>query len=119
MNAPERPATVPARDPVRPLRYLWRLPLLLLHLFISLPITLLTINAIGERIRLKSGECLEHRTLFLLRMGAVAEVAARRQRFNLGKSLLRSFTGNPDMELSPARCITDHATLWEENHLAP
>src|ERR1044072_2018335 len=35
------------------------------------------------------GERLEHRTLFLLRMGAVAEVTARRQRFHLGKSLLR------------------------------
>ena len=65
------------------------------------------------------GECLEHRTLILLCMGAVAEVAARRQRFDLGKGLLRSFTGNPDVELSHARRINDHAALWEENHLAP
>ncbi len=64
------------------------------------------------------GKRLEHRTLFLLRMGTVAEVAARRQRFNLGKSLLRSFTGNPDVELSHARRINDHATLWEERPLA-
>src|SRR2546426_4059296 len=65
------------------------------------------------------GERLEHRTLFLLRMGTVAEVAARRQRFDLGKSLLRSFTGNPDVELSHAWRINDHAALWEEKHLAP
>src|SRR6185295_7507148 len=65
------------------------------------------------------GERLEHRTLFLLRMGAVTEVTARRQRFNLGKSLLRAFRGNPDVELSHARRINDDATLWEENHLAP
>jgi hypothetical protein len=38
------------------------------------------------------GERLEHRTLFLLRMGAVAEVAARRQRFNLGKGLDHQMT---------------------------
>src|SRR5258708_29298877 len=55
-----------------------------------------------ERARAKR---LEHRTLFLLRMGTIAEVAARRQCFNLGKSLLRSFTGNPDVELSHARRI--------------
>ena len=65
------------------------------------------------------GKCFEHRTLILLRMGTVAEVAVWRQRFDLGKSLLRSFAGNPDVELSHARRINDHAPLWEENHLAP
>ena len=63
MNAPERPAPVPTRDLLRPLRYVWRIPLLVLHLFLSLPIVLLTINAAGERIRLASGECLEHRMI--------------------------------------------------------
>src|SRR5437899_12638068 len=52
-------------------------------------------------------------------MGTVAEAAARRQRFDLGKRLLRSFTGNPDVELSHARRINDHAALGKENHLAP
>src|SRR5437773_9836480 len=52
-------------------------------------------------------------------MGTVTEVAARRQRFDLRKSLLRSFTGNPDVELSHAGRINDHAALWQENHLAP
>src|SRR5271157_4467442 len=65
------------------------------------------------------GKRFEHRALILLRMGTVAEVAARRQRFDLGKSLLRSFTGNPDVEFSHARRINDHPALWEENHLAP
>src|ERR1017187_7632652 len=65
------------------------------------------------------GERFEHRTRILLRMGAVAEVAAHRQRVDLGKSLLRSFTANPDVEFSHARRVNDHASLWEENHLAP
>jgi 1-acyl-sn-glycerol-3-phosphate acyltransferase len=63
MNAPERPATVPTRDLLRPLRYVWRIPLLVLHLVVSLPLVLLTINALGERIKLASGECLEHRMI--------------------------------------------------------
>src|ERR1035437_11065052 len=65
------------------------------------------------------GKRCAHRTLILLRMGAVAEVAAHRQRVNLGKDLLGSFTGNPDVEFSHARRVNDHAALWEENHLAP
>lgn len=63
MNAPERHGPAPDRDPLRPLRYLVRVPLLLLHLAVSLPLTLLTINALGERIRLRGGECLEHRMI--------------------------------------------------------
>ena len=64
MNVPA--ATQKARaatDWARPLRYLVRLPLLLVHLLVSLPLTLLTINTVGERVRLKSGECLEHRMI--------------------------------------------------------
>lgn len=52
-----------AIDWVRPLRYLVRVPLLLVHLFVCLPFTLLTINTLGERLRLKNGECLEHRMI--------------------------------------------------------
>ncbi len=63
MNAPERDVAVTARDPWRPLRYVWRVPLIVLHLIVSLPLTLLTINAVGERIRFRDGECLEHRMI--------------------------------------------------------
>lgn len=63
MNAPQAPSRVERRDPMRPLRYLVRVPLIVLHLLLSLPLTLLTINALGERIRLRSGECLEHRAI--------------------------------------------------------
>src|ERR1039457_6273437 len=57
------------------------------------------------------GERFQHRTLILLRMGAVAEVAAHRQCVELGKSLLRSFAGNPEVEFSHARRVNDHASL--------
>lgn len=63
MTEPVRSAPAPARDPWRSLRYLVRVPLLVVHLLVSLPLTLLTINAAGERIRLRSGECLEHRMI--------------------------------------------------------
>jgi 1-acyl-sn-glycerol-3-phosphate acyltransferase len=47
----------------RPFRYVIRVPLLVLHLVLSLPLTLLTINALGARIRLRHGESLEHRMI--------------------------------------------------------
>ena len=51
------------RDPLRPLRYLWRVPLLLLHLLLGLPLTLLFINALTARVRLADGERLDHRAI--------------------------------------------------------
>jgi len=65
------------------------------------------------------GDCGEHRALVLLRMGAVAEVAARGQRVNLGIILFRSFAGNPEVEFSHARRVNDHAALGEKDHFAP
>lgn len=46
------------RDPLRPLRYVWRVPLLTWHIFIHLPITL-TLIALGYRFKLSSGERLD------------------------------------------------------------
>jgi 1-acyl-sn-glycerol-3-phosphate acyltransferase len=63
MNAPERPRSAPDRDVLRPLRYVVRVPLLVLHLLVSLPITLLAINSLGARIRVRGGESLEHRMI--------------------------------------------------------
>ena len=40
-SADQPRAVAAARDPLRPLRYLWRVPLLLLHLGVALPLTLL------------------------------------------------------------------------------
>ncbi len=54
---------VAAFDPMRPLRYLWRVPLLLLHLLIGLPITLAFIHSMSARVRLGNGERLDHRAI--------------------------------------------------------
>jgi 1-acyl-sn-glycerol-3-phosphate acyltransferase len=52
----------PTRDWMRPLRYLLRTPLLLLHLLIALPLALLVINPLGARLRVR-GERLDHATI--------------------------------------------------------
>ena len=65
------------------------------------------------------GEGCEHRTPALVRMCAAGEVAVQGQCIELWKSLLGAFSGNPEVELSHARGVNDHAALGEENHLAP
>ncbi|MBL8298338.1 MAG: 1-acyl-sn-glycerol-3-phosphate acyltransferase [Rhodanobacteraceae bacterium] len=60
MNATADNAVTAARpDRLRPLRYLWRTPLLLLHLLIALPLALLVINPLGARLRI-GGQRLDH-----------------------------------------------------------
>jgi 1-acyl-sn-glycerol-3-phosphate acyltransferase len=59
-----RPEAAP-RDLLRPLRYLVRGPLLLLHLLLGLPLTLLLINPLTRRLRLASGERVDHRVIRL------------------------------------------------------
>jgi 1-acyl-sn-glycerol-3-phosphate acyltransferase len=49
----------PPRDWRRPLRYLWRTPLLLAHVLVSLPITVLMINPLCKRLS-RRGERLDH-----------------------------------------------------------
>jgi len=49
-----------SRDWLRPLRYLVRTPLLLLHVLLSLPLTLLVLNPVGARILVKHREQLDH-----------------------------------------------------------
>ena len=51
-----------ASDPWRPLRYLWRVPLLALHVLVALPFTLAMINPLSAQIVLR-GERLDHRTI--------------------------------------------------------
>lgn len=46
-----------------PAVYLWRVPRLIWHLAVHLPVTLVVIATIGPRLRLKSGETLEHRVI--------------------------------------------------------
>jgi len=57
-NDPIRPPT----DGLRPLRYLLRTPLLLLHLLVSLPVALLLIGLPTARLRI-GGERVDHRAI--------------------------------------------------------
>ena len=52
-----------APDWFRPLRYLARVPLLLLHLLVALPVTLALVTASGDRWHLRSGERFDHRMI--------------------------------------------------------
>ena len=63
----------PATDWIRPLRYLVRVPGLLLHLLVSLPLTLVAVTIAGDRWRLASGERVDHR-LIRWWSGALARV---------------------------------------------
>jgi 1-acyl-sn-glycerol-3-phosphate acyltransferase len=51
------------RDPWRVLRYALRVPLLLWHVVIHLPLTLVLITPLGAAIQLSSGERLDHRAI--------------------------------------------------------
>lgn len=57
--ASDTPARARQRDPWRALRYALRVPALLLHLSIALPLTLLLINPLTARLRI-GGERLDH-----------------------------------------------------------
>ncbi len=62
---PLSPDTVrPQSDWRRPLRYLWRVPLLALHVGLALPLTLLLINPLSARLELR-GERLDHQAIRL------------------------------------------------------
>lgn len=53
MNAAADTAVTASRpDRLRPLRYIWRTPLLLVHLLIALPLAMLVINPLGARLRI-------------------------------------------------------------------
>jgi len=56
-------APAAGRDPWRPLRYALRLPWLLLHVLVLLPLVLLLISLPTRRLRLPSGEPLEYRLI--------------------------------------------------------
>ena len=59
----------PSPDPLRALRYLYRVPLLLWHVFVHLPLVLLAIALPTHRVRLADGERLDHRLIRLWQSG--------------------------------------------------
>lgn len=62
-SSPTRVAAARGRDRWRPLRYLLRTPLLLLHLLVALPVTVLLINRFSARLRTAGGERVDHRII--------------------------------------------------------
>jgi 1-acyl-sn-glycerol-3-phosphate acyltransferase len=58
VNSTAESARVPARDRMRPLRYLWRTPLLLLHALIAFPLALAMFNPLARRCAIR-GERLD------------------------------------------------------------
>ena len=58
MNTTAETAPAQPRDWRRPLRYLWRVPLLLLHALIAFPLALLVLNRLGEHVHI-GGERLD------------------------------------------------------------
>ncbi|ODS64359.1 MAG: acetyltransferase [Arenimonas sp. SCN 70-307] len=73
-------AARPSSDWRRPLRYLWRLPLLLVHLLVALPVTLLLINPLSARIA-PGGERLDHRAIRLWSAGLMRIFGFRLRRY--------------------------------------
>ena len=60
MNASAESSPVIRRDWLRPLRYLWRTPLLLAHILIAFPMALAAFNPLAMRCRIR-GERLDYR----------------------------------------------------------
>lgn len=67
-------------DWIRPLRYLWRVPLFVLHAFLALPITLAVIRY-GKNRRDRHGRRLDHAAITWWSAGAVRVCGLRTRRF--------------------------------------
>ena len=79
MSASSPAARRPA-DWRRPFRYLWRVPLLALHVLVALPLTILMINPLSARVVLR-GERLDHRTIRAWSAGMVRLFGFRVRRY--------------------------------------
>jgi len=65
------------------------------------------------------GDGGEHGAVLLLRVRAIAEMAAGRQHFDFGKRFLRAIACSPEVKFPHAGRVNDHAALRQKNHLAP
>jgi len=68
------------RDPWRPVRYLVRVPLLLLHIVVGLPLTLVCINPLTARWRI-GGERVDHKAIKFWSAGLMHVFGFRLRRF--------------------------------------
>ena len=65
---------------MRVLRYLYRVPMLVWHLLVDLPLVLLAITLPAHRIRLRSGERLDHRLIRAWQSGLMRVFGMRMRR---------------------------------------
>ncbi len=70
----------PASDPLRQLRYLYRVPLLVWHLLIDLPLTLLATALPIHHVRLRDGERLDYRLIRAWQSGLMRVFGLRMRR---------------------------------------
>ncbi len=80
MNATLDTAAGTQRDRLRPLRYLLRAPLLLVHILIALPLALAVFNPVAQRLKI-GGERLDHRATRWWSAALVRRFGFRIQRF--------------------------------------
>lgn len=96
------------RDLLRPLRYGWRVPLLLLHLIIGLPLTLLCINRFTARWSI-DGERVDHRAIRTWSGGLMRIFGFRVRRVNRplrgGFLLVANHISWIDIELVHSQCV--------------
>jgi 1-acyl-sn-glycerol-3-phosphate acyltransferase len=91
---PSNDSTIARGDWLRPLRYLLRTPLLLLHIVVSLPIALLLIALPTARLRLRNGERVDHRTIRTWSAGLLRIFGFRLRRHGLPLSGSALFVAN-------------------------
>ncbi|HEV2606444.1 MAG TPA: lysophospholipid acyltransferase family protein [Xanthomonadaceae bacterium] len=82
------------RDWLRPLRYLLRVPLLLLHVVVSLPVALLLIALPTASLRLRSGERVDHRAIRAWSAGLLRIFGFRLRRVGLPLRRATLFVAN-------------------------
>jgi 1-acyl-sn-glycerol-3-phosphate acyltransferase len=74
-------ATVSERDPLRPLRYVWRVPLLLLHIFMGVVLCALLLNWTQQAVMKNGREPFSHRMIRWWSIGMLRVFGLRAVRF--------------------------------------
>lgn len=84
----------PTRDAWRPLRYALRVPMLLWHIVVHLPLVLVLITPPGAALRLRSGERLDHRAIRWWQGGLMRVFGFRLKRVGTPRTEATLFVAN-------------------------
>ena len=79
-------ATVPARDFLRPLRYLWRVPLLVLHALLAIALAIFVMSWNRDRVMQNGREPFSHRLIRWWSIGLMRIFGLRSVRFGQPKA---------------------------------